>query len=678
MSFFSLIRVASSGPPSKWVLLLMWISGLWGADLPAQERFSRVYGGDKDEHAMGVVQAQDGSYVLTGFTFSEGAGKSDVWVMKVDAYGQEIWRQVMGGPDFDWANDLVETRDGNYVVAGYTRDSTSGARNAWVFALNRHGEQMWSHTYGGDQADEARAIIQTRDGGFAVAGYSYSFARGESDLWMLRLDAVGQARWEKTYGGTGTEQAYALAETEDEGFVIGGYQSYGEPQLADMLVVRTDRHGKGIWRRALPAPGNAAVEGIRVLPNGQFLAVGWGYPPGGKSLDACVVRLGPSGQILDTHWYGGDDKDTAYDLIPVAGGNYVMAGQTASRDGSSDAWLVGLDGQLQEQWQRYTQGQGRDWAHALAPAHDGGFAVAGGTSSYARSGSDILFLKTDAQGNFDQGPVQAELVLPPREDHPEDYTTKAAPLKPNLYVLAIGVSQYQDSSIRLHFAHQDAVALSQAFQATEGRLFGRVETRVITDEAATLGTIKRGIAWLEQQATQKDMVLIFVSSHGALDHKGNLYILPYDFNAQSLFATGLNIRDLTEGINGTPCKKLILLDACHSGQSAYDYFELATAKASNLNEAVADLVQTESGITVMTSSSGREFSYEHPDWGHGAFTKALLEGLRGEADFNGDRVVRLIELNLYVTERVKTLTEGRQHPFTPINQFGDIPLLILD
>ena len=671
-----LLRLSRLLPPRRFGLLFL-LAGWWAGWLPAQERFSRIYGGAADEHALGVVQAQDGSYVMAGFTFSEGAGKSDVWVMKVDAFGHEIWRRVLGGPDHDWANDLVETRDGNFVVAGYTRDSLTGARNAWVFALNRHGEQMWSRTYGGEQADEARAIIQTRDGGFALAGYSYSYARGESDMWVLRLDAVGQERWQKTYGGRGTEQAYCLTELADEGFILGGFQSYGEPSLADMLVVRIDRHGKGIWRRAYPQPGNAAVEAVREGTGGRILATGWAHNPARQSLDACILSLGASGQVLDTHFFGGDEKDTAYDLIPTAQG-YVMAGQTASRDGSSDAWLVGLDHQLREQWQRFTQGEGRDWAHALTPTDDGGFAVAGGTSSYARSGSDILFLKTDAQGYFDRGPVQAEVVLPPGTDAPEDYPTKSDPFKPNLYILAIGVSDYQDSTIRLTYAHTDATAITQTFQQAEGRLFGRVQARLLTNAEATLGNIKRGIAWLEQQATQKDMVLIFVSSHGALDHKGNLYILPHDFSAQSLFATGLHIRDLTEGINGSPCKKLIFLDACHSGQSAFDYFELAAAKASNLNQAVEDLLRTETGVTVMTSSTGREFSYEHPDWGHGAFTKALIEGLGGQADFNGDRIVRLIELNLYVTERVKTLTQGRQHPFTPINLFGDIPLSVLD
>lgn len=156
----------------------------------AQEKFSKTFGGDRDEHAMAVTTTATGDYVVAGFTNSYGLGKSDVWVMKLDDFGNEVWRQYFGDKDYDWANDLIETRDGNYVLAGYTRDQKSGKNNAWVFQLNRHGELMWSRTYGGKDADEARSIIQTKDGGFAVAGFSYSNSKGKSDIWLLRLNAV--------------------------------------------------------------------------------------------------------------------------------------------------------------------------------------------------------------------------------------------------------------------------------------------------------------------------------------------------------------------------------------------------------------------------------------------------------------------------------------------------------
>jgi uncharacterized caspase-like protein len=170
---------------------------------------------------------------------------------------------------------------------------------------------------------------------------------------------------------------------------------------------------------------------------------------------------------------------------------------------------------------------------------------------------------------------------------------------------------------------------------------------------------------------------MYFSSHGALDNKGNLYILPHDFSPVSLFATALNIKDITSGVNGTPCKKLIFMDACHSGEAGADMLEFASIKDAGIDEVARQISDAEPGVTIMTSSTGKEYSYERTSWGHGAFSKAILEGLKGLADYNHDKVIVFNELNLYVSERVKELTKGKQHPFTPLNLFGNIPVFSL-
>lgn len=657
----------------RWLLSLicLWLSGL----LWAQPTYTRTYGGPADEHALALTPTRDGGYALAGFTFSYGQGRSDVWVMKVNAYGQEIWRQYLGGPDFDWANDLVETRDGNLVVAGYQRDSLTRKRNAWVFQLNRHGELMWSQVYGGEQGDEAKAITQTSDGGFAVIGYSHSFSRGKSDMWLLRLNAVGAELWQQHYGTRWEEKAYCIHETPDEGFLLGGYQSRNDDNRADQLIVRVDRNGDGIWRRVIPAPGNGLVEAVTISPEGNYLAVGWGYRDS-LTLQGTLVELTPGGRILRENDFGGPGKQAFYDFVPVPQGGYIAVGQTESQTQPGEIWLMRFDPRGQALWETRTRGPREDYGHAVVPTADGGFLIAGGTKSLGAGGADICLLKTDRQGRFDASTVafESELVRP---EVRTDLDSVDGLMKPDLYILAVGVSDYQEEYLRLTYAHRDAQAVAHKLEEQTGRLFRRVESRVLINEEATLVNIKAGLSWLERQATQKDLIVMFISAHGALDHKGSHFILPADFDPHHLFATGLNIQDLTEGVSATPCKKLILLDACHSGQSGYDFMEFANIKSYDLNQAISDLSAREPGVTVITSSSGREFSYERPEWQHGAFTMALLEGLSGQADLNEDLLINLAELNYFITERVRDLTEGRQHPYMPINLFGNIPLFLL-
>lgn len=650
------------------------------------QTFARTYGGDNNEHAVSAVQSRNGDYIVSGFTDSYGEGKIDIWVMRTDRRGNELWRVYLGDKNNDWPNAMIETRDGHIVIAGHqekqagTRYKPELVNDAWVFKLDRNGELVWSETYGGRKNDEAAALVEMADGSFGIAGYSGTFSRGKNDIWLLRLTRDGEKMWAKNYGGKDTEEAHGIIQTPDGNLVVTGYTtSYGNGR-ADILVMKVDPDGDMIWRRNYGGPGNEAGEAIALTDNGDLLVAGWTNSEGSGSLDGTVLKLNSEGVYQWQRHYGAARKDVFYGLTTLQDGFAVSGYASDPIHGNKSMWAarMSLNGDLI--WDKKYTGQDDDLGHSISRTDDGGFILAGGTKSYAVGQSDMWLIKSDPYG-FAEGagqPFNQSIVFSQPPPDPKINGQPSSGVKPNLYVLAIGISEYQDPAVNLTYAHSDAEALVGKFQEMQGKLFNQVHVRKVLNRQATLVNIKTGINWLEREATQHDVIVMFVSSHGALDHKGNLYILPTDFNAYNLFATALNIRDLTEGINGVPCKKLVFLDACHSGQSGFDLLELASAKAADLDKVVQELIDQEPGLTVMTSSSGREYSYETVSWGHGAFTKAIIEGLDGSADLDGDRVVKLNELDYYVSERVKKLTGGRQHPFTPINLFGNIPLFVLD
>lgn len=651
------------------------------------QTFQRTYGGNADEHALAVTQTRDGDYVIAGYTYSFGAGKSDIWVMRVNRYGDEKWRTYFGEEDFEWASDVIETSDGGIVVAGrITTNPDNQARNAWIFKLDKKGQEVWSKTFGGDQTDEARAVIETTDGGLAVGGFSNSFSRGKSDLWLLRLDKKGNELWSKNFGGKDTEIVNDLIQAADGSFVLAGYtESYGNGG-ADILVMKVNDEGKELWRRNYGGPRNEAAEAITQTIGGELALAGWTGSEGNGSLDGTLLLLDEDGIYQWQRTFGGTGKDVFHGLVSSPLGDFTLIGTMESHEGNNKAmWLIHTDEFGELKWERRLSGSDDEYGHAMVLCHDGGYALAGATKSFALGGADMWLIKTDRYGHFEGDDSFAAPSVMAGNTKPEPskvitpVETNTDPLyRPNLYILAIGISEYHDPSVNLTFAHSDAEAIADRFAQMQGRIFNKVEVKKLLNREATLVNIKTSINWLERQATQNDVVMVFVSSHGALDHKGNLYILPTDFNAYNLFATALNIRDITEGINGVPCKKLVMLDACHSGQSGFDLLEFDTRKAVDQDQIIRELISAEPGLTVMTSSSGREYSYETERWGHGAFTKAMLEGLDGTADYNTDGVISLHELNLFISERVKTLTGGRQHPFTPINLFGNIPLFITE
>lgn len=240
------------------------------------------------------------------------------------------------------------------------------------------------------------------------------------------------------------------------------------------------------------------------------------------------------------------------------------------------------------------------------------------------------------------------------------YNTDA--LKPDLYMVSIGISDYDRQELQLTYADDDARAVSQVFRAQTGRLYRQVTIRELYDQEATRPRIQEALEWLGAQATPNDVAVVFIAAHGQNEH-GAYYLLPADGDPFALPDTGVSWQDFSEQLGNLPARVLLLLDTCHSGQLGRDVYTLR--QQVDNTEAIRELSSEEYGVVILAASTGREFSLEHPEWGHGAFTKALVEALdEGQADYSEDGWIHLREMDLYVADRVEALTRGEQHPTT--------------
>jgi WD40 repeat protein len=230
---------------------------------------------------------------------------------------------------------------------------------------------------------------------------------------------------------------------------------------------------------------------------------------------------------------------------------------------------------------------------------------------------------------------------------------------PTLYVLAIGVSEYADRDFELKYAADDAEAVAKSFAEKSSTLFHKVETKVVINSDASRRGILEGLDWLKQQMTQRDVGIMFYAGHGVKSNDGTFYLFPTDGENDQLDASAVSADQVKRFCQTIPGRLLMLLDACHTGALGGDRRRAITGITDDL---VRDLVTDDYGVIVFASSMGRESSLENDEWKHGAFTKAIVEALDGYADYNRDKTIYLSELELYVPERVKQLTEGQQHP----------------
>lgn len=271
--------------------------------------------------------------------------------------------------------------------------------------------------------------------------------------------------------------------------------------------------------------------------------------------------------------------------------------------------------------------------------------------------------------------------------------------KPTLYVLGIGVADYEydtqpgrkdEEKISLKFSDDDVRGTIAALQAQKGKLYKDVVVTPLIDKDVTDRNIKRALVTLKKSVTQHDIAVLIVSGHGYADIDNTYYFCPHDFDPEEPVVTGIRFTEITEPLANLPCKVVLCMDTCHSG-GVLGPKAGATRRNKSISDAVdkaiRDLTSIESGVVVMTSSTGQEVSLEDDAWGHGAFALALIEALTGKrkgpagriplpADLNADKVLELTEIDAYITGRVKELTAGQQHPVTNRGQLPSFPLAV--
>ncbi|HYQ60367.1 MAG TPA: caspase family protein, partial [Desulfatiglandales bacterium] len=175
------------------------------------------------------------------------------------------------------------------------------------------------------------------------------------------------------------------------------------------------------------------------------------------------------------------------------------------------------------------------------------------------------------------------------------------------------------------------------------------------------GNILDGLEWLQRQTTSKDVAVLFFAGHGINDPSGIFYFLPADADLERLKRTGLAQTDIVSTVATIAGKVLVFMDACHSGNLMGKVKRRAAVETTAV---INELASAENGAVVFSSASGRQYALENTEWGNGAFTKGLVEGLTGKADYRGTGRITVNMLDLYISERVKELTKGEQTPTT--------------
>ncbi len=313
--------------------------------------WDRTFGGPEDDVGYDVQQSGDGGYIIAAETHSFGAGsaaKSDYWLIKTDSMGHMEWQRTFGNLELAGALDFAtndvpqtvkQTADLGYIIAGFTRDRRQ--EDVWLVKTDSSGEPEWSSQLGGRGDDRAYEILQTGDGGFVAAGKTESFGAGGSDFWLVKTGPSGETEWARTYGGKYNDEARGLVATLDGGYALGGFSWSFGAGLSDYWLVKTDGAGDLKWDRTFGGVPRDAAHGLEQAPDGGLVLAGWSESFAGGD-GVWLVKTDLFGNRRWDKAYGGSSG--ARSVVRTDGGGYVVAGWTGPLEGVRDIWVMRTSG----------------------------------------------------------------------------------------------------------------------------------------------------------------------------------------------------------------------------------------------------------------------------------------------------------------------------------------------
>lgn len=331
---------------------------LMRTDSEGKQRWVKTYGGVFEDEGYSVAPTQDGGFIITGYTESYSAGFYDIYLIKTDAQGNQQWSKSLGGEGYDYGQEVIECENGDFVVVGYSQYSIGGSWFATVHRTDPSGNPIWSKDFiERSERNFGTSIRELDDGGFIVTGSIDVASEGSSALWMFKIPANGaEVEWEHMInGGSGSSGKHVVLRPGG-GYAVAGESDFtreistnGSGRSSRILFITTDAAGDRINQTILH--DNASVSGMQVTPDGGYILSGYTNPYDADGSDMLLIRLDESGQLLWKEIIGGPRMDRA----------------------------LSVDNTL-----------------------DGGFIITGKSQSYGSGNEDLILLKTDASGRFEE------------------------------------------------------------------------------------------------------------------------------------------------------------------------------------------------------------------------------------------------------------------------------------
>ncbi len=380
------------GPDSR-------VMNLQAQDQGPELEWEKRYGGTSEDIIRFVQQTSDNGYIMVGDTYLPSNGGSDVYLVKTDASGNVVWQRNFGGAGHDCGYCVRQTPDGGYIVVGDTNSSGAGGYDMYLIKTSASGSKQWEKTFGGAGNDYGSSVWVNSDGTFILAGETFSYGEGYSDIYMVKVNASGTKIWGKYTGGNNHDWAASVLTTGDGGIVIAGGTMSGGAEKIDVLLCKINSSADTVlWGWVIGGAEDDAACDLEQTGDGGFAVAGYTASAGVGGEDAYLIKMDASGNRQWENYYGGQYNDGAMSVRQTADGGYLLGGWTRSFGAASDFYLVKTDAAGEKLWEKTHSGSDDDYGNYAIQTADGGFALAGETYSTESGWGDGVLVKYRAGG----------------------------------------------------------------------------------------------------------------------------------------------------------------------------------------------------------------------------------------------------------------------------------------
>lgn len=382
--------------------------GLWHFNYSEPDcLWSMTFGGDRNDWSSKAILSRDGEYLVGGYSRSFGAGSSEFLLLKINTDGDISWSRTYGSPQRLICSDLVQLDNGNIALAG-TLDLPAPRSDFLLMLISENGDSLWTRTYGDEGIRNCRALVLADGGGFLLGGTAND-QRDDNDIWIVKTDNEGEIEWTRSFGTDGADLLLDIELIPGEGYLVAG--AWYRDDLPISYIAKLDFDGEINWEIFDIGEGWGSICRSIIINEEGYIGTG------NAGLSPWIVCLDHDGEM--NWWFYHGVQGIWNQSIKTFDGGYVTAGTYFPPRRRHDIGLLKMTPNREGDWREYYGGEDWEYGYDVILNHDGSFTQFGSTTSFGAGDNDVWVVRTnpelspitDLSGFFNTGEMVGEIGI---------------------------------------------------------------------------------------------------------------------------------------------------------------------------------------------------------------------------------------------------------------------------